>query len=239
MKKKMYLLLTLITLLLVNVNAQDFKKSPVKFIPINHASFIIETSNFTVYTDPVQSAESYSKYPPPDIILITDIHRDHLNKEVVNSIKKEKTKIIAPKAAVEKLGFGKTLNNGEKIKIEDAVIEAIPMYNTTKKRLKFHPKGRGNGYILTLNGKRIYISGDTEDIKEMRELKNIDFAFITMNLPYTMSIEQAASAVLEFKPKVVYPYHYRGPKGYSDIEKFKYLVSKNKNIDVRLLNWYK
>ena len=113
------------------------------------------------------------------------------------------------------------------------------MYNISKGRLKFHTKSRGNGYVLTLTGKRIYIYGDSEDIKEMRELKNINYAFVCINLPYTMSIEQAASVVLDFKPKVVYPYHYRGPKGYSDIEKFKKLVRKNKNVDVRLLNWYK
>ena len=140
---------------------------------------------------------------------------------------------------VSKLGFGEILNNGDEIKIANVIVKAIPMYNITKKRLKFHTKGRGNGYVLTLNGKRIYISGDTEDIKEMRALKNIDYAFVCINLPFTMSVEQAASAVLEFKPKVVYPYHYRGPNGYSDIEKFKNLVSKNKNIDVKLLNWYK
>ena len=90
-----------------------------------------------------------------------------------------------------------------------------------------------------MNKKRIYISGDTEDIKEMRELRDIDYAFICMNLPYTMSVEQAASAVLEFKPKVVFPYHYRGTEGFSDVEKFKRLVSKNKDIEVRLLDWYK
>ena len=154
-------------------------------------------------------------------------------------MKKEKTKIIAPVAVISKLGFGEMLNNGDEIKVAGVIIKAIPMYNITKDRLKFHSKGRGNGYILTINGKRIYISGDTEDIKEMRELKNIDYAFVCMNLPYTMSVAKAASAVLEFKPKVVYPYHYRGPKGYSDIEKFKYLVSKNKFIEIRLLNWYK
>jgi L-ascorbate metabolism protein UlaG (beta-lactamase superfamily) len=112
------------------------------------------------------------------------------------------------------------------------------MYNLTKERLNFHNKGRGNGYVLTINQKRIYISGDTEDIAEMRSLKNIDYAFICMNLPYTMTVEQAASAVMEFKPKVVIPYHYRGKGMISDVQRFKHLVSKNKAIEVKLLDWY-
>ena len=106
------------------------------------------------------------------------------------------------------------------------------------KFLKFHEKGRGNGYVVTVDGKRIYISGDTEDIPEMRALKNIDYAFVCMNLPYTMTVEQAASAVLEFKPKVVFPYHYRGTGGFSDTAKFKELVGKDKSIEMRMLKWY-
>jgi L-ascorbate metabolism protein UlaG (beta-lactamase superfamily) len=106
--------------------------------------------------------------------------------------------------------------------------------------LKFHEKGRGNGYVLTLGMERIYISGDTEDIPEMRTLKNIDVAFVCMNLPYTMTVESAASAVLDFKPKKVYPYHYRGSDGKSDVDKFKTLVTeKNPDIKVLLLDWYK
>jgi L-ascorbate metabolism protein UlaG (beta-lactamase superfamily) len=108
------------------------------------------------------------------------------------------------------------------------------MYNTTPDRSKFHDKGRGNGYVLTLGGKRLYISGDTEDIPEMRALKNIDVAFVCMNLPYTMTVEQAASAVREFKPRVVYPYHHRG----SDLAKFKQLVGQDPAIEVRIREWY-
>ncbi len=108
------------------------------------------------------------------------------------------------------------------------------MYNLTADRLKFHDKGRGNGYVLTLGGKRVYLSGDTEDILEMRALKNIDVAFVCMNLPYTMTVDQAASAVREFKPKIVYPYHYRG----SDLEKFKTAVGSDLGVDVRIRDWY-
>jgi len=239
MKKTVYYLIIFLTLLSINNHSKQLKKKEIKFYPINHASFIINFNHLTIYVDPVQDSTVYSKYPSPNVILITHIHSDHFNKKVIESIKTKQTKIIAPKVVISKLGFGTILKNGEDIKLKNVSIEAIPMYNITKKRLKFHKKGLGNGYVLTINDKRIYISGDTEDIKEMRVLKNIDYAFVCMNLPYTMSVKQAASAVLAFKPKVVYPYHYRGPSGYSDIEKFKKLVSKNKNIDVILLNWYK
>ena len=173
-----------------------------------------------------------------NIILITHSHYDHFNAEVVQHLRQKNTLVIGPKAVIDQLGFGEILNNGESKTFKSVNIEAIPMYNLTASRLQFHEKGRGNGYVLTLNDKRIYISGDTEDIPEMRILRNIYYAFICMNLPYTMSVEQAASAVLEFKPKVVFPYHYRGQDGMSDIKNFKELVSKNKEIEVRLLDWY-
>jgi L-ascorbate metabolism protein UlaG (beta-lactamase superfamily) len=118
-------------------------------------------------------------------------------------------------------------------------IEAIPMYNLREEASQYHPKGRGNGYVITLGTERIYISGDTEDIPEMRNLKNIDIAFVCMNLPYTMTVERAADAVLDFKPKTVFPYHYRGTDGLSDVSLFKTLVnSKNKDIEVVQLDWY-
>lgn len=107
------------------------------------------------------------------------------------------------------------------------------MYNLREEALEFHPKGRGNGYIVELGGQRIYISGDTEDIPEMRQLTDIDIAFVCMNLPYTMTVESAASVVLDFKPKKVYPYHYKGTEGFSDVEKFKSMVTeRNKDIEV-------
>lgn len=211
----------------------------VTFTPIKHATFVIQTPKITIYVDPVGDIKAFNNFPQPDIILITDIHGDHFDSEVVNSLKQEKTIIIGPQAVVYKLKYGEILKNGENKTFSIINVEAVPMYNLTKERLKFHEKGRGNGYVVTVNKKRIYISGDTEDIKEMRSLKNIDYAFVCMNLPYTMTVEQAASAVLEFKPKVVFPYHYRGTSGFSDVEQFKDLVSKSKKIKVKLLDWYK
>lgn len=176
--------------------------------------------------------------------MITDIHGDHLDEKTLDALEVSGISIIAPKAVKDKMSdkykeSTTVLNNGDKNKDHGFTIEALPMYNLPEEADAKHVKGRGNGYVLDMGGKRIYISGDTEDIPEMRELKKIDVAFVCMNLPYTMDIEQAASAVLEFEPKIVYPYHYRGRPDMSDTEAFKALVDKGgKNIEVRLRNWY-
>jgi len=216
-----------------------------KIIPVYHASFILEWGRKVIYVDPAWDKNYYEDKPKPNLVLITDIHFDHLNNDVLESLsQKGEFDLIVPKAVynqlLEKLRLkAKILSNNEETNWNDFKIIAIPMYNTTPERLHFHPKGRGNGYIIEKDNFRVYIAGDTEDIPEMRNLKNIDIAFIPMNLPYTMTIEQAASAVLEFQPKKVYPYHYRGEAGFSDINKFKELVEKeNKNIEVILENWY-
>ena len=171
---------------------------------------------------------------------MTDVHGDHLSPETLEAVADAKTTIVAPSAVAEKLPEKlrkqtTVLPNGETKSVAGISIEAVPMYNLTADRLKYHDKGRGNGYVVTLGGKRVYISGDTEDIPEMRALKDIDVAFVCMNLPYTMTVDQAASAVREFKPKIVYPYHYRG----SDVEKFKKLVGEHSGVEVRLRDWYK
>jgi L-ascorbate metabolism protein UlaG (beta-lactamase superfamily) len=213
-----------------------------KIIPIYHASLILDWGKI-IYVDPVWNIDLYKNKPASDLVLITDIHFDHLNVDVLKSLKGEFL-IIAPKAVYDELSEDlkqktKILNNSEETNFEDFKILALPMYNLTPERLEFHPKGRGNGYLIEKENFRVYIAGDTEDIPEMRNLKNIDIAFLPMNLPWTMTVEQAASAVLEFKPKKVYPYHYRGEKGFSDINKFKELVEKeNKDIEVILVNWY-
>jgi L-ascorbate metabolism protein UlaG (beta-lactamase superfamily) len=131
------------------------------------------------------------------------------------------------------------LNNGQTITESGISIKAIPMYNLPESPDAKHTKGRGNGYVVTFGNKNVYLSGDTQGIPEMRSLKNIDVAFVCMNLPYTMDIDEAASAVLDFKPKVVYPYHYRGQNGLADVEAFRKKVNdSNSKIDVRLRNWY-
>jgi len=213
--------------------------------PIIHASMYLKWHNKIIYVDPSRLDKWASQLPKSDVVFITDIHGDHLNLKSLKQILKPSTVLIMPLAAQLKLkGSGLTnkiitLRNGERKRLMDMRIKAIPMYNLPESNKSRHIKGRGNGYVLNLGGKRLYISGDTADIIEMRALKNIDIAFVCMNLPYTMSVEQAADAVLAFKPKNVYPYHYRGKGGFSDVNKFKTLVNKsNKAIYVKLKNWY-
>ena len=197
----------------------------------------------TIYADP-SGADNYKDLTPPDIILITDIHGDHFDVKTIDAIKKESTLLIVPQVVADKLPDADKahlviLKNGDQTTQSGISISAIPMYNLPESPTAMHTKGRGDGYVLDIGGKLIYISGDTQGIPEMRSLKNIDIAFICMNLPYTMDIKEAADAVLEFKPKIVYPYHYRGKDGLSDVNTFKSLVEAgNKNIEVRLRNWY-
>jgi len=220
------------------------KKSFVKITPVSHATAVLEFKEITLYIDPTGGAEVFNNYKKPNYVLITDIHGDHMNLKTLESLDLTETIIIAPKAVADKITSLKTkditiINNGESKSFTSFTVEAIPMYNLRKEALKFHPKGRGNGYVISIANERIYFSGDTEDIPEMRSLKKIDHAFICMNLPYTMTVESAIDAVLEFKPKKVYPYHYRGTEGLSDVSKFKSVINeKNKNIEVIQWNWY-
>ncbi len=208
--------------------------------PINHATLALGWKSLTLYVDPVGGSERFASLPKPDLIVLTDIHGDHLNADTLKAVSGEKTVLVAPAAVATQLPADlrsrtTVLTNGESKSLLGIGIEAVPMYNTTPERANYHTKGRGNGYVLSFADKRVYLSGDTEDIPEMRALKNIDAAFLCMNLPYTMTVEQAASAVRAFRPKIVYPYHYRG----SDLAKFKKLVGDDVGVEVRLQDWYK
>ena len=216
----------------------------VKVSPINHGTLVLEANNEVLYIDPTGGAAAFKNEKKASLVLITDIHGDHLNKGTLEELDLSEAVLIGPKAVTDKLPstIAKTivtLYNGDSYGPGNYKIEAIPMYNLREEALKFHPKGRGNGYVISIAGERIYISGDTEDIPEMRSLNDIDKAVVCMNLPYTMTVESAADAVLDFKPKKVYPYHYRGTGGLSDVNKFKTLVNTgNSDIEVMLLNWY-
>lgn len=229
----------------ITKNQENTENMDSQVIPISHATFILNIGGEVIYNDPVGGAEAFSNQKEPSIILISDIHGDHLDVETVQAVTTERTIIVAPQAVSDKLpenlpGEIVVLSNGLKTVQRGIEIEAIPMYNIPESEDTFHTKGRGNGYVLSANGKRIYIAGDTSATPEMKSLENIDEAFIPMNLPYTMDIEEAAEAVVAFKPKVVHPYHYRGQEGFSDINKFKELVeSKDSNIKVELLDFYK
>lgn len=224
-------------------------KNRIKVTPIFHGTLLLEYENTVFYIDPVNGAKAFEGQKSPNFILITDIHGDHLNVETLQAIVLPSTKIVAPSAVADKLP--ENLRNQTSVlanfETKDFTsgdvtfsIEGIPMYNLREEALQFHPKHRGNGYVLSLGDERVYVSGDTEDIPEMRNLEQIDIAFVCMNLPYTMTVESAADAVLDFKPKKVYPYHYRGTNGFSDVKKFKTLInSENSTIQVIQDDWYK
>ncbi|MBN2765812.1 MAG: MBL fold metallo-hydrolase [Paludibacteraceae bacterium] len=232
---------TIQILFLCMLTAGIHAQSKISFSPLSHASFAIQAPELVIYVDPVGDATDYARFPTPDIILITHAHGDHFNASIIKSVTTHKTKLVANRDVVEKLGYGHALKNGEIYFCDKIKIEAIAAYNTTAGRENFHPAGVGNGYVLNIGKERVYISGDTEDIPEMRKLKNIDHAFVCMNLPYTMSVERAASAVSDFKPRNLYPYHYRNQDGtFSDVQrKLKTLLSKHPKIKIHYAQWYR
>jgi L-ascorbate metabolism protein UlaG (beta-lactamase superfamily) len=173
---------------------------------------------------------------PGGLILITDIHGDHMDADDVKALSNAGTEVIAPAAVAKTITQAKPLANGATTEWHGWKITAVPMYNITHNQPSgqpFHDKGRGNGYVLNYGGKNFYFAGDTEGTPEMRALKNIDVAFIPMNLPYTMTPTEAADAVKAFHPKVAIPYHYKG----QDINQFKAALAGT-GIEVRLLEWY-
>ncbi|HEY4111437.1 MBL fold metallo-hydrolase [Puia sp.] len=219
-------------------------KGTLTIQPIVHASLVLSLKAVTIYVDPTGGAKNYNGLKKPDMIIITDIHGDHFDPKTISDVRTSTTTIIVPKAVADKMPDSMKnkvviLANGDKSTQAGIRITALPMYNLPESPTAMHTRGRGNGYVLNIGGKNIYISGDTQGIPEMRALKNIDIAFVCMNLPYTMNVDEAADAVLAFKPKTVYPYHYRGQGGLSDVNAFKSNVEAgDKNINVVLKNWY-
>jgi L-ascorbate metabolism protein UlaG (beta-lactamase superfamily) len=215
----------------------------IKVHPVSHASFVMETPAGTIYSDPVGGAAAYADHPEPDLILVTHRHGDHYDAETLAALVADGTEVITCADVHAMMPDGlkqraRVLGHDEGIEWEGVRIEAIPAHNITEGRLDFHPKARGdNGYVLSFEGFRVYISGDTEDIPEMRALENIDLAFVCMNLPFTMTSDAAASAVAEFRPKFVYPYHYRGRDGGTQNPQ-QFAEQVGDAATVRLVDWY-
>ncbi|HMH64855.1 MAG TPA: MBL fold metallo-hydrolase [Rhizomicrobium sp.] len=207
----------------------------VRITPIYHATALIVQGRDNIYIDPAKPAK-IEGLNSADLNLITDIHGDHMDAADVAALSKAGTMVIAPAAVAKTITQAKVLANGESTRWHDWKITAVPMYNVTHNQPNgqpYHDKGRGNGYVLTYGAKSFYFAGDTEGTPEMRALKNIDVAFIPMNLPYTMTPAEAADAVKAFHPKVAIPYHYKG----QDIAIFQKGL-EGTGIEVRLLNWY-
>ena len=209
---------------------------PVVITAIKHASLRIQYDGMEIQVDPVgkfQPETDYSAFPKADIILVTHEHFDHFDRDAIAALRKEGTEVIVNPAVGKLLGFGTALTNGEsRVAGKGITVDAVPAYNTTDGRTKFHPKGRDNGYVLTMDGSRIYIAGDTEDIPEMKERKAIDVAFLPCNQPYTMTPEQVAKAAKTFQPKVLFPYHYSD----TPIKRVSELLTGT-SIDVRIRNY--
>jgi Predicted Zn-dependent hydrolases of the beta-lactamase fold len=204
--------------------------------PVAHASLLLAWGGHVLYVDPVGGAEPYADLPAPTGILITHEHGDHFDLPTLEAVAGQ-APLIVNEAVYNMLpealkGRATALANGDTGSVSGIQVRAVPAYNTTPERQQYHPQGRDNGYILTFADKLVYVAGDTEDTEEMRALSGIEVAFIPMNLPYTMDVEQAADAVNAFQPAIVYPYHYRG----SDLDAFEELVQPL--IEVRRGAWY-
>jgi L-ascorbate metabolism protein UlaG (beta-lactamase superfamily) len=199
---------------------------------IGHASLIIGFKGKVIHVDSWGKLADYSALPKADIVILTHHHPDHLDADAIKTISKNGTILILTEECSKKVS-GEVMKNGDTRNLQDIVIEAVPAYNLVHKRdngQPFHPKGEGNGYVLTFGTTRVYIAGDTENTAEMKALKNIDVAFLPMNLPYTMTPDMVADAAKAFKPKVLYPYHY----GETDTQKLVRLMKDEKDIDLRI-----
>ena len=219
--------------------ADKFKTNSGKEVvitAIKHASLRIQYDGLEIQVDPVTQfapETDYSKFPKADLILVTHEHFDHFDRGAIAALKKDDTQVFANPAVQKMLGSGTALTNGEQRVVAKSIkLDAVPAYNTTSGHTQFHPKGRDNGYVLTIDGLRIYIAGDTEDIPEMSALKDINVAFLPCNQPYTMTPEQLAKAARTIKPKVLFPYHYSS----TPIKQVTALLSGS-GIDVRIRNY--
>ncbi|MBJ6727764.1 MBL fold metallo-hydrolase [Geomesophilobacter sediminis] len=206
---------------------------PLEITFIGHGSLMFRYDGEVIQVDPYSKLADYAGFPKADLVLLTHEHQDHLDPQALRKVRGDQTAMILTQRCAEKIGEGMVMQNGDARKVAGIRIEAVPAYNIVHKRESgepFHPKGAGNGYVLTFGDKRVYIAGDTENIPEMSELKAIDVAFLPMNLPYTMTPEMVADAALRFHPKVLYPYHY----GETDPSRLTYLLRNHPEVEVRI-----
>lgn len=209
----------------------------VKIHALVHSSMRIEYDGKEIEIDPVtklgEKTIDYAAMPKADYIFVTHEHFDHLDTAAIKVLTGEKTQLITNQSSTAMLGYGTVMANGDVLQLaNDITVEAVPAYNTTEGHQQFHPKGRDNGFVLTLDGLRIYIAGDTEDIPEMAEIKDVDVAFLPCNQPYTMTVEQVVTAARMFKPKVLFPYHY----SQTDVSRIPSLL-KDDGIEVRIRHY--
>ena len=214
----------------------DVFKTPagdLKITFIGHGTLMFQFAGKTIHVDPVSQETDYTKLPKADLIMVTHEHSDHLDLKAIETVRTAKTEMVLNETAAMKLKGGMVMKNGDVKTVQGIRIKAVPAYNIVHMRspgVPFHPKGVGNGYIMTFGDKRVYIAGDTENTPEMKALKTIDIAFLPMNLPYTMTPEMVADAAKAFRPKVLYPYHYSD----TDVSKLTALLKNEKGLEVRI-----
>ena len=229
------LLLLLIALLAsIEIPAQNFGKDEFEtnngklvITFIGHGSLMMTFDNKVIYIDPTNMFGDYTKMPKADLILVTHEHGDHLDSKAIEQVWKDNTALVLTAVCAKNLGKGDIMSNGDTRTILGITISAVPAYNLSK---PFHPRGTGNGYVLQFGNKKVYVAGDTENIPEMANLKNIDIAFLPMNLPYTMTPAMVAEAARVFKPRILYPYHF----GETNTDELVNLLKNEKDIEVRI-----
>lgn len=208
----------------------------IRFHALVHSSIRIDYNGKEIMIDPVTKLGNktidYDAMPQADYIFVTHEHGDHFDMDALKKLTKQGTQLVMNKSCKQMYGEGQAMSNGQRLELDDIQVEAVPAYNKTEGRTQFHPKGRDNGYILTIDGLRIYIAGDTEDIPELADVKDIDIAFLPCNQPYTMTPEQLVKAAQMVKPKVLFPYHY----GQTDVSKLPTMLKDN-GIDVRIRHY--
>jgi L-ascorbate metabolism protein UlaG (beta-lactamase superfamily) len=200
---------------------------------VGHGTLMFRHQGKVIHVDPVGREADYAHLPPGDLILVTHEHGDHLDLEAIAEVRKEGTEIVVSRSCADAMEAAHVMANGEVATVAGLQVEAVPAYNLVHMRsegMPYHPKGSGNGYLITFGDVRVYVAGDTEDTPEMRALENVDVAFLPMNLPYTMTPEMVAEAAKAFRPRILYPYHF----GNTDTNELVLLLAEEEGIEVRV-----
>lgn len=221
-------------------------RGPLEIVPVHHASLVLQWNGETIYCDPVGGAARYDGLDRPSLIVLTHHHGDHFDLETIDALLGEHTVLVAPRVVYDQMPADiaartRLFANGDEAQVNGIELQALPMYNTTPERAKFHEKGVGNGYVFDFSGTRLYLSADTEPIAEMDGIGPVDIAFFPMNLPYTMTPDQVATCVEKVRPRIAYPYHYAQMEGgeQQNLDALVALVGADSTTKLRIRDWYR